>query len=91
MHNPPPDERARELWSHMQLHNPRVTAWDLICFCTETLAMLSGGEGGYTFLQEPVKKLISVVYTAHNAMDAMPTCLQQLSPSVQEEPKLTDK
>ena len=70
--HPTPEERARELWSHMQLHNPKVTAWDMICFCTEALAVFAAE---YEFLQKDVKNLVSVVYTAHRAMDDMPTCL----------------
>ena len=71
--HPTPEERALELWSHMQLHTPRPTAWDMICFCTEALGVFAAGD--YTFLKDPVKNLVSVVYTAHNAMDDMPSCL----------------
>ncbi len=71
--SPTPEERARELWSHMQLHNPRVTAWDLVCFCSETIGMLAGS---YEFLQTPAKSLMSVVYTAHNELENLPSCLK---------------
>lgn len=72
--SPTPEERAKELWSHMQKHNPRVTAWDMICFCTEALGVFAAE---YEFLKPDVTHLVSVVYTAHSAMDDMPSCLNE--------------
>lgn len=72
---PTPEQRALALYKHMQAMNPKPTQWDLACFCVETLALLSAE---LVFLQEPIKRLVSILYTAHNATpDPFPSCLDK--------------
>ena len=63
---PSPEHRAEFLYKHMQTMNPKPTMWDLVCFSTETIALLAGE---LEFLQPVAKQLVSVVYTAHYHSD----------------------
>lgn len=70
---PTPEQRATYIWERIHATEPRPTLWDLACFCTETLALIAVE---YDFLRPFVRRLVSIVYTAHNnTPDAFPSCL----------------
>lgn len=60
--SPSPEQRATRLWSAIHTLKPRPTAWDIVCFCVESLAVVSTE---HEFLKPIVARLVSVVYTAH--------------------------
>lgn len=71
--SPTPEQRAQELWSAIHTLNPRPTQWDIVCFCVESLAVVSSE---YEFLKPIVARLVSVVYTAHyNTPEPWPSAL----------------
>lgn len=65
---PTPEQRAQWIWNRLHGQMSQITPkpWDLICFSVETLALLAAE---YTFLQPVIKKLVSIVYTAHYYTD----------------------
>jgi hypothetical protein len=71
--NPSPEQRATHLWRRIHSIEPRPTAWDIICFCTESIAVIAAE---YEFLRPIVVKLISIVYTAHySTPEPFPSCV----------------
>ena len=60
--SPSPEQRATRLWSAVHKLEPRPTQWDIVCFCVESLAIVSSE---IEFLKPIVARLVSIVYTAH--------------------------
>ena len=60
--SPSPEQRATRLWSAIHRLEPRPTQWDIVCFCVESLAIVSSE---IEFLKPIVARLVSIVYTAH--------------------------
>ena len=71
--NPSPEQRAIHLWKAIYTLTPKPTFWDLVCFCTETFAIVATE---YSFLKPIAAKLVSIVYTAHyQTPDPFPSSL----------------
>lgn len=58
-----PDQRAYQVFNLLKNAHPEFDEWDILCFCNEFLTGLAGSK--YEWLKEPVRKLNSLVYTAH--------------------------
>lgn len=54
-----PSVRAQAVWQSLL---PNLTDWDIVCFCVETLGLMSER---YSYLREPTKWLAGLVYKAH--------------------------
>lgn len=71
--SPSPEQRATHLWTAIHKLPERPTQWDIVCFCTESLAIVSSE---IEFLKPIVARLVSIVYTAHyNTPDPWPSAL----------------
>lgn len=57
-----PSERATHIWTLLKAEHPDLTDWDVLCFAAEYMAMQSNV---YMWLEEPVKKVVGLVYLAH--------------------------
>ena len=58
-----PSERAKFIWLVLaDGANEKVTNWDLICFCVETLGLLSSE---FPWLKEAAVTASKIVYKAH--------------------------
>ncbi len=57
-----PSFRARIIWEVIAGANEKVTNWDLICFCVETLGFMSSE---FPWLREAAISISKIVYKAH--------------------------
>ncbi|KKM62054.1 hypothetical protein LCGC14_1132140 [marine sediment metagenome] len=58
-----PSERAKFIWLVLaDGANKKVTNWDLICFCVETLGFMSSE---FPWLREAAISISKIVYKAH--------------------------
>ena len=58
-----PSFRARIIWEILAGASPkRITNWDLICFCVETLGFMSSE---FPWLREAAISISKIVYKAH--------------------------
>ena len=57
-----PSIRARILWAELSISTNKLTNWDLICFCTETLGLMSSE---FPWLREAALAVSRIVYRAH--------------------------
>ena len=58
-----PSDRARSIWELlMQSDTKKITNWDLICFCVETLGFMSSE---FPWLKEAAMAASQIVYKAH--------------------------
>lgn len=57
-----PSQRAYKVWTRLKEVGPGFSDWDLICFSIEFLGAQSHV---YPWLEEPVKSISRLVYTAH--------------------------
>lgn len=72
---PDPQERATYLYKRLHSIEPKPTTWDLVCFCIETLAMLTTQ---YEVFKPITFRLISMCYTFHNnTPEPLSSCLSQ--------------
>lgn len=79
-----PEQRAKYIWDRIHSIEPKPTLWDIVCFCTESLALAAAE---FTFLQPYMKRVVSVIYTAHyHTPEPFPSCL-----SLEQKPKLVIK
>jgi hypothetical protein len=72
---PSPSERAKYIYDKLNALDPKPTHWDLVCFCAESLGMLT--------IELPVTnkfvaQMLQVIYEIHYyGGDLNPTCLPQ--------------
>ena len=57
-----PSDRARMLWNDLSIPTRRISNWDLICFCVETLGLMSSE---FPWLREAAVRASHLVYKAH--------------------------
>ena len=57
-----PSLRARMLWNDLSIPTRRVSNWDLVCFCVETLGLMSSE---FPWLTEAAKAASHLVFKAH--------------------------
>ena len=57
-----PSQRAGVVWERLSLPTDSVSNWDLICFCAETLGLMSSE---FPWLREAVMMVSKIVYKAH--------------------------
>ncbi len=57
-----PSLRASVLWNDLSISTRRISNWDLICFCVETLGLMSSE---FPWLREAAIAASKIVYKAH--------------------------
>jgi hypothetical protein len=57
-----PTQRFIRIWDLLKDRKQQFTEWDMICFCNE---YLTGMTIAHNYLQEAVKPLNNIIYTAH--------------------------
>ena len=57
-----PSQRAGVVWERLSLPTDSVSNWDLICFCVETLGLMSSE---FPWLREAAIAASHLVYKAH--------------------------
>lgn len=57
-----PSERASDVWVKLAKENPKLTNWDLVCFCVETLGLISAE---FPWLRQGAMMVSQIVYKAH--------------------------
>lgn len=57
-----PSDRARVLWNDLSIPTRRISNWDLVCFCVETLGLMSSE---FPWLREAAMSASHLVYKAH--------------------------
>lgn len=57
-----PGERANYIWKLLKQEHPDLTDWDVLCFASEYLAMMSSA---HLWLEDAAKKVVGLIYTAH--------------------------
>jgi hypothetical protein len=59
---PSPDERAAAVWLLLRENFPDLTDWDVLCFASGVIAMLSQS---YPWLEKDAKSINGLIHTAH--------------------------
>lgn len=57
-----PSQRAGIVWERLSLPTDRISNWDLICFCAETLGLMSSE---FPWLKQAAMMVSKIVYKAH--------------------------
>ena len=57
-----PSLRAKVVWNDLSIQTRRLSNWDLICFCAETLGLMSSE---FPWLREAAIIINKIVYKAH--------------------------
>lgn len=89
--SPSPSERAKYIYEQLNALDPKPTHWDLVCFCAETLGMLTLE---LSQVNTRVAEITRMIYEIHYfGGDENPSCLQpqqnQKSTTLPSNPSLT--
>ena len=57
-----PSQRADLIWNELSISTSKVSNWDLVCFCVETLGLMSSE---FPWLREAAIAASHLVYKAH--------------------------
>lgn len=59
---PSPSARAERVWRLLQVHDPDLTTWDVLCFCAEFIALTAQR---YQWILPIARRFVGLVYSAH--------------------------
>ena len=85
-----PSERARFIWFVLiDGANEKITNWDLICFCVETLGLMSSE---FPWLREAAIGVSKLVYKAHYLnQDRIIASDHEINPKAMNIPRMTNE